>query len=512
VGACIAAAVAACASASNDGLTNDDAGVPAQPSKAGGAAPGASSSDAPSSADASDAGSDPFAPQPDTSEGLVNVSADLDAVLEHGALAGACDAWRAAPSDRRAMLLCGKSMFFDEGYGTAGVPTSFVTLLTQSFTSVVGTGFSKLGMIPDPRSPQSTQGLPLGMAPGAKLGTADTLAFTCASCHFGRLPDGRYAVGAPNLDYQYGAHNLDLAVFPTVALSGDTSKHDPEAIAIIQPLLDAVNANPALKANVLAALLPVVGAAGSAPAFPATAEHLYATWKPGTMDFFIEPLPFNDHVHTISKISALWGIPSDAEVASSGMAGGLLSWTGATHTLLHFMEGFVTLGGGQIKDWADDKLAPVQAYVESLRAPANPTPPPPADVARGQTVYGAACIACHDGPRGSGKRVFTFDEIGTDAQLKLWVDPQQTGQPCCSITFEPGDAVTHGVKAPRLVGTWAMKRFLHNGSVDSLDDVLCAHGSRGDVTEPAYGNGGHTFGCELADDDKRALLAYLRTR
>lgn len=70
---------------------------------------------------------DPFAPQPDTSEGLTNVSSDLAAVLENGALAGACDAYAADPQDRRKRLLCGKWQFFYEGFGTAGVPTALVT-------------------------------------------------------------------------------------------------------------------------------------------------------------------------------------------------------------------------------------------------------------------------------------------------------------------------------------------------------------------------------------------------
>jgi hypothetical protein len=39
---------------------------------------------------------DPFAPQPDTSEGLTNVSSDLMALLEGGSLRGACDAYWAA--------------------------------------------------------------------------------------------------------------------------------------------------------------------------------------------------------------------------------------------------------------------------------------------------------------------------------------------------------------------------------------------------------------------------------
>src|SRR4051812_32774849 len=142
---------------------------------------------------------DPLAQPPPTST-LTDVSADLDAVLEHGALAGACDRYRAG--DATARLLCGKSMFFYESFGTGGVPTVLVQFLVDHFPDEIGPGFGKLGMIADPAS--STH-LPLGLAPTVRLGgTIDAVAFTCASCHFAQLPDGRYAVGAPNHGYEYG--------------------------------------------------------------------------------------------------------------------------------------------------------------------------------------------------------------------------------------------------------------------------------------------------------------------
>lgn len=94
-----------------------------------------SRSDAPTST------TDPFAPRPDTSEGLVNVSTDLEAVLEHGALATACAEYAAAPGDRKKRLLCGKAMFFYESFGTPGVPKPIITWLIDNFPDDVGPGF-----------------------------------------------------------------------------------------------------------------------------------------------------------------------------------------------------------------------------------------------------------------------------------------------------------------------------------------------------------------------------------
>ena len=55
-------------------------------------------------------------------------------------------------------------------------------------------------MIPDP---YSEEGRPIGYGPGKINGSVDTLAYSCASCHFGQLPDGRYSVGMGN-NYEAG--------------------------------------------------------------------------------------------------------------------------------------------------------------------------------------------------------------------------------------------------------------------------------------------------------------------
>src|SRR5688500_7420901 len=69
---------------------------------------------------------DPFATLEDTSEGLTNAGTDLDAILENGALTGACAAWEADRTDRKKMLLCGKWMFFYESFNTGGVPAPII--------------------------------------------------------------------------------------------------------------------------------------------------------------------------------------------------------------------------------------------------------------------------------------------------------------------------------------------------------------------------------------------------
>lgn len=286
---------------------------------------------------------DPLAPLPAEPDALTDVSPDLDALLEQGQLAGACDRWRAAdPADRHARLLCGKQMFFYETFGTAGVPSVLPQFLIDHFPDEIGPGFAKQGMIADP---SSASHLPLGLAPTTKIGgTIDALAFTCASCHFALLPDGRYAVGAPNHAYQYGKQILSLTLFPPLALGAAASQHDALAVAAVQPLLDRAAANPQIQQDLLAALFPLIGAGVMMPTLSTEDEHHYASWPSGTMDFLIQPLPVDDTVHTVSKISALWSIPPPDELTRARLSDAWLGFTGAASGVLAFLHGFVTLG------------------------------------------------------------------------------------------------------------------------------------------------------------------------
>lgn len=448
---------------------------------------------------------DPFAPQADESEGLTNASADLDALLEHGALVGACDRYRGGQTDRKTMLQCGKWMYFYETFGTFGVPTVLVKFMATNFPDELGVGFSKLGMVPDPTSADH---LPLGLAPTAKInGTVDAVAFTCASCHFGKLPDGRFAVGAPNHHYDYGRHILMLTLAPTIGTGlSQASAHDPDAVARIQPVLSHLAADSALKNQFLLALLPL--ASINLPAMTPATEHAYASWLPGTLDFMMAPLPVDDQVHTVSKIIGLWGIPRPTEVTSSGMASALLAWTGDARSLDEFVRGFATLGGTAPP--TAEQMKPLLEYIYSLRAPHNPTPPEPALAATGATLYATkGCATCHDGPRGSGHRAYTFDEIKTDPAMGRWADPTLSGTACCGLDVAPGQ-LTHGIKSPRMVGMWALGRLLHNGAVETLEQLFCVEPRPAGAPEPQRSDG-HAFTCEgLTDAEKRALIAYLR--
>lgn len=459
------------------------------------------------------ASSDPFAPQPDTSAGLTNVASDLMEVLEGGTLHGACDAYWAASDDgsgtQRQKLLCGKEMFFYEGFYTVGVPTVLLTTMLDLFPDQLGPGAGNVGMIPDPTSDED---LPLGFGPGQDFGEGvPAVAFTCASCHFGQLPDGRYAMGAANHDYAYGEMTLAIAVLPLSALL-DTEPEE-SAAEVLAPYFAAMEADPTIEPRMLAALAPLAGAGVMLPQFTPEVQAAYAAWNSGTMDFVITPLPLDDEVHTVSKIMSLWGIADDADIENFQMDGALLGHTGISTSVANFLRGFVVLGGGDEEAWTDERLAPLEEFILSLRAPVNPNPSEATLVEQGAELFDTAgCSDCHNGARGSSREVYSFEEIGSDEAMKQWLDPDLDGQPCCDVDLEERDALTHGLRAQRLVGIWAAKRFMHNGSIDSLEDLFCMEGSRPTITESPFSDRGHMFSCDgLEDAEKTALIAYLRS-
>ena len=451
---------------------------------------------------APDGPTDPFAMRPDTSEGLVNTDANLLAVLESGRLRGACDRYAIDPTNRRNKLLCGKEMFFYEGFGTEGVPRGLIDILLRSFSEeVFGEAFEAYGLVPDPTSPE---GYPLGMALSED---ERSVVFTCASCHFAPMDDGRYAVGAPNHRYAYGEHNLTLAVFPIAATFGLTGTIDPVTEELLAPLLDAYWDDLGAQLQMVGWLVSMIGR--DVPEFSAENQRYYAQWLPGTMDFFIEPLPIDDGVHTVSKIQALWGIPTPAEQDAAGMDHAMLGCTGNTRSLSNFARAFAALGGGDADAWGPEEVEPLVAYLESLDAPEPPRTNADA-VRRGDVLFSSeGCIECHSGPRGSGLTLYAFEEIGTDDAMRHWMDPEADGTTIPGVDMGE-DSVTNALKAPRLVGLWTMQRFLHNGSVGSLEELLCLGGDRTPYPVDAMGNEGHTFGCDtLTWGQKSDLIEYL---
>lgn len=213
------------------------------------------------------------------------------------------------------------------------------------------------------------------------------------------------------------------------------------------------------------------------------------------------------------------------------------------------------IGVVMIEDKADAErilpnMADLVAYIETLEAPKYPGPID-ADLARrGEAIFAANCMDCHGSYGPGGKypnKLVPVEIVGTDSlyaeQMRAsglhgWYNQSWYATGGKGSYASPELAYI----APPLDGVWATAPYFHNGSVPTLEAVLdsskrpamwwrsfdpmdydldalgwrhravdAADGRNVyDTTIPGYGAHGHTFGDALSDEERAALLEYLK--
>jgi CxxC motif-containing protein (DUF1111 family) len=169
--------------------------------------------------------------------------------------------------------------------------------------------------------------------------------------------------------------------------------------------------------------------------------------------------------------------------------------------------------------YSDEQLYALAVYIYSLKPPVNPNQRTPVSE-RGEEIFEReGCAACHSPPLYSNNKLIPADgfkvpkehitkfailslPIGTDAML--------------TMTTRRG---TGYYKVPSLKGVWYRGPFEHNGSVATLEDWFDPRRLREDYVPTGWkGYGvktravkGHEFGLQLSADDRRALMAFLKT-
>ncbi len=211
--------------------------------------------------------------------------------------------------------------------------------------------------------------------------------------------------------------------------------------------------------------------------------------------------------------------------------------------------------GKRIRDWESD-YRKIYDWILSLEPPRYPFPIDEALAARGEQVFNRNCAECH-GTYGQSwtypNRIVPIDEVGTDPVRLQALTPQHRARYQANwfsnygekqVTLDPG-----GYVAPPLDGIWASAPYFHNGSVPTLWHVLHADErptvwrrsidgydpekvgleieTFGEVPQDAetkaekrwyfdtrrFGKSaaGHTFPESLSEEEKKAVLEYLKT-
>jgi hypothetical protein len=169
--------------------------------------------------------------------------------------------------------------------------------------------------------------------------------------------------------------------------------------------------------------------------------------------------------------------------------------------------------------FSDEQLYALALYIYSLRPPPNPSRFD-ALARRGQRVFETeGCAMCHTPPLYTNNKLTLAGDFEPPEShrarydilpVRVGTDPRSAMQPMRGTGY---------YKVPSLKGVWYRGPFEHNGSVATLEDWFDSARLRADYVPTGFaGCGvktravkGHPFGLKLSPEDKRALIAFLKT-
>jgi hypothetical protein len=174
---------------------------------------------------------------------------------------------------------------------------------------------------------------------------------------------------------------------------------------------------------------------------------------------------------------------------------------------------------GRLARYSDEQLYALALYVYSLKPPSNPNQLTALAVQGEKVFQREGCGACHTPPLYTNNKLTPVEgfKVPGDHRTRFDILPLSVGtDPTLALTTRRG---TGYYKVPSLKGVWYRGPFEHNGSVVTLEDWFDPKRLRdGYVPTGWTGYGvttravkGHEFGLKLSAEDKRALIAFLKT-
>jgi mono/diheme cytochrome c family protein len=475
----------------------------------------------------------------------VDIAHDVKSVLEPDRLKKACERHFArldandklpAASQRNAehvgdMLRCGKWMFFSANFESKmAIPENMIKAIPELFPEEAGPAFSRTGLIENPYD----RGFPVGFvrlekSPWGLLSpaTGPARGITCATCHFGKLPDGRYAAGMPNQELDFGKVNA-LIVYS--AWRADKNQKDPKAwpkdLRNFYAQLDKKLKKSLSPSRTLFDVAKVVSWLHATDLFynlTGASRPIYeeaATWLSGTPNQYyasspLLPIPGKSYWMSAPGAWDMKNYPGDFD---AGLARPLSNFSPVKSA-----EDFVALA--YIFQTGLDRYAsaryvdPLVLYFRSLKTPVNMNPPPASLVDAGRQLFTDRCQSCHNGPDGEtlqahDAKITRTPEVLVDPLLN-YAPPKKLSQNIYDQTvamlgYEP--LTNHGIYSRKLKGLHLRRHIMVNGSVRDLDHAFCLTEERG-TTRPAFDglrDDVHLDLCtEHEPEEKLALKAFL---
>jgi hypothetical protein len=243
----------------------------------------------------------------------------------------------------------------------------------------------------------------------------------------------------------------------------------------------------------------------------------------------------------------IYGVVDFPSVWNQAKREGLnLHWDG-NNTSVRERNFSAAIGAGGEPPTIDiDRLFRTERWLATLPPPAYPFAIDSALAERGEPIYRQRCYRCHDFGGDKVGQVFPLAAIGTDrsrldSYTPFLLEAQKDYTKGFFWSFRHFRK-TDGYASHPLDGVWARAPYLHNGSVPTMWDLLTPEAARpktfavgGDIYDQknmgfvhdassgmqvfdtsmrGNSNRGHTgpvYGTDLGDDEKRALIEYLKT-
>jgi hypothetical protein len=169
--------------------------------------------------------------------------------------------------------------------------------------------------------------------------------------------------------------------------------------------------------------------------------------------------------------------------------------------------------------YSDEQLYALARYLYSLKPPANPNRFGSL-AARGQKVFAEqGCASCHTPPLYTNNKLTPAEgfKVPDDHLAKFDILPMSVGTDS-NLTLKTRRGTGY-YKVPSLKGVWYRGPFEHNGSIATLEDWFNPRRLREDYVPTAFlGYGvksravrGHPYGLDLSTEDRKALIAFLKT-
>jgi mono/diheme cytochrome c family protein len=410
-------------------------------------------------------------------------------------------------------------------------------------------GYASLGLIVEPG-----RDLPIGVSQRRRLGI-DQVGLNCAACHTGTV---REAPGSPSrIVLGMPAHQIDLQALVEFVLDCTLDNRltadnilrryprgsGPSAMERLLLRAGLVDRLKIAALDLENRISPILG--DRVPRWGRGRVDTFNPYKAIQFNWTLTQLPASERLGA-SDYPSLWN-----QAPRQGMH---LHWDGDNDSVDE-RNLSASLGAGVTPVTVDHAgLQRIRNWIWTLPPPAYPFVIDGAVADRGARVYQEQCASCHADHRfrdgvNSGSRVGLvegIDRIGTDrhrldSYTAVFAANQYGLFPDSPYRFRRFRK-TGGYANQPLDGIWARAPYLHNGSVPTLRDLLepperrpaafyrgydvfdqqnvgfvanvpAADGRRFfryDTAVPGNGNGGHVYGTTLPDEDKRAIVEYLK--